>query len=170
MDLTKHKLTIEEFGPITVYTFKRPDTIYFRTIWIVGLGITTVTGDLGRWVFCREFHPSKGEKVSRGYWDEKLEMYSVQKATEFDSDATLKAIEEFEKDYEDSYGEMTEEVKEWLDRLQDAVFDEIEYEQVAYRDKPSNLDYEDVPYGKIRHAQLDLVYDSFDEMCKQIES
>lgn len=168
MNFEKHKLTVEEFGPITVYTFKRPDTINLMTKWIVGLGVTTVTGDLGNWVFCREFHPSKGEKVSRGYWDKKLEMYSVQKAMEFDSYDTLKAIEEFEKDFEDSYGEMTGEVEEWLDRLQDKVFDKIEYEQVAYRDKPSFIEYEDVPYGEIRHAQLDLVYNSFDEMCDRV--
>lgn len=170
MNLTKHKLTVEEFGPITVYTFERPDTINYRTKWIVGLGVTTVIGDLGRWVFCREFHPSKGESVSRGYWDEKLETYSVQKATEFDSNATLESIEEFEKNYEDNYGELTEEVKEWLDRLQDTVFDKIEYESIAFREKPGFIEYEDVPYGKIRHARLDLVYDSFNEMCKRIES
>lgn len=169
MNWTNFELTVERHGDIVVYTFKQLDTINYQTVWIVGKGVTTVTGDLGNWVFCKEFHPCKNQVVSRGYLDEKLEIYSVQESKVFDTEATLKAIQQFKDDFEDNYGEMNEEDEEWIEQLDNHVFDKIEYEEVAFRQKPGYIDYEDVPYGRIRQPRLELVYDAFEEMCKQVK-
>ena len=40
--------------------------------------LCVVTGDVGNWMFCREFHPSSKGHVSDYYWVEKLQMSSSQ--------------------------------------------------------------------------------------------
>jgi hypothetical protein len=166
IDFSKHVLNILEYPDIKIYEFKKPDTVVHGITIIVGKGITSVTGDFGNWIFCREFHLKKGDYVSRGYLDEKLEIYSVQKSDKFDSEQTLKLIKEFKKDFKDYHGrKMNEEEKEWLQLLIDSVDDEIEYTNIAYREKPSDVEYESVPFGEVRHRHLDIVYDAMNEIC-----
>ncbi len=58
--------------------------------------------------------------------------------------------------------------KEWIEQLENNVDDEHEYTYLAYREKPSTIDYESVPFGEKRHFCLDCVYDGFDECCKAL--
>ena len=164
VDFSEHELHVKQYDTISIYHLKKPNTNSCNVKFIVGEGITTVTGDFGNWVFSREFHPLKNEKVSGSYWDEKLEIHSIQKALIFDTDETLKEIENYRKSLE----EIDEETEEWLDRLDNSVFDELEYKNVAFREKPSHIDYEQVPYGEIRHYSLNAVYDAFEYICSKI--
>jgi len=162
IDFSRHILETKDLGDIKVYTFKLPDSDYkHKVVFIVGGGVTTVTGDFGNWVFCREFHPRGTEYISRGYADEKLEINSVQKSSKFDTDRTVELIKEFEQEYEE---ELDEETKDWIEQLDNSVFDETEYLYVAYREKPSWIDYDQIPFGEIRHPWLDAVYDAFNAM------
>ncbi|MDR6548534.1 hypothetical protein J2810_004624 [Chryseobacterium rhizosphaerae] len=151
---------------------KKPETVVNSVKFIVGEGITAVTGDFGNWIFCREFHPSANETVgvSREYFDEKLHIFSQQEAKIFDSEETLKEIKEFKKNYTDYHGErITDEVTEWLKDLMQNIDNEEDYKYYAYRKTPLNVDYSEVPFGKKRHFWLDVVYDAFQEICKALK-
>jgi hypothetical protein len=172
IDFSRHELEITtlEITPnkkVRIHTFKRPDTTNCMLVFINACGVMTVTGDFGNWVFCREFHPSaNGDGVSGGYWDEKLEIASVQKSDQYDSEKTMEAINDFKNDFEDNYGRpMSEEEMDWVERLEGSIDDEHEYVYIAYRENPSSIDYESVPFGKKRHVWLDAVYDGFNEIC-----
>jgi hypothetical protein len=162
IDFSKHILETKDLGDIQVYTFKLPDSDYkHKVVFIVGEGVTTVTGDFGNWVFCREFHPRGTEYISRGYADEKLEINSVQKSSKFDTDRTVELIKQFEEEYLE---ELDEETKDWLEQLDNEASDEVEYTRIAYREQPRWVDYDEIPFGEIRHPWLDAVYDAFNAM------
>ncbi len=170
-DFSKHELKVTRNDDVLIHEFKRPDSIVGKLVFINTRGVMAVTGDFGNWIFCREFHPSgdKDSGVSRGYWDEKLEIYSCQKSKIYSSDQTLKDIKEFVKDFKKNYDrKMNEEEKEWVEELINNVDDEFYYTYIAYRDYPNTISYEDVPYGKERPSHLDCVYDGFDAMCEYI--
>lgn len=168
VDFSEHEVLITQNQFVNVWHLKRPSSIIHNIKYINTNGVLVVTGDFGNWVFCREFHPSEEGYVSGGYWDEKLEILSEQKSHAFDSDVTVELISEFEKDFEQYYGrEMSEEEKEWIEELKSNVYDEIDYVQVAYRNSPSTIERESIPFGQVRHKWLDAVYDGFDEICKR---
>lgn len=171
IDFSKHELKITKLEGVLIHEFKKPDTCECMLVFINTCGVMTVTGDFGNWVFCREFHPSgKEEGISRGYWDEKLEIASVQKPSKYDEEETLSCLNEFKESFSDSYGrEMSEEELEWVDQLENNVDDEFEYTHLAYRDKPNDIDYESVPFGKKRHFWLDAVYDGFEAICAVLQ-
>lgn len=170
-DFSKHELKITENDSVKIYEFKRPDTTNCMLVFINCNNVLTVTGDLGNWVFCREFHPTPDGFVSGSYWDEKLEISSVQKAKVYDSEETAKLIKEFKDSFEDSYGrEMNEYESEWVEELENNVEDEHEYIYIAYRRTPSSIDCEQVPFGKKRHVWLNAVYDGFDAMCSYLKN
>jgi len=169
IDFSKHELKITKLDGVLIHEFKRPDTINCMLVFINTCGVMTVTGDLGNWVFCREFHPSADNEsgVCSGYWDEKLQISSVQKSHKYDADETLKEIKQFKESFFDSYGrDMDEEEIDWVEQLENNVDDEYEYTYIAFREKPIDIDYEDVPFGKKRHYWLDAVYDGFDAICQ----
>jgi hypothetical protein len=166
IDFSKHELTITEHGDFTVYELKKPSTVIHGITFICGKGITTVTGDFGNWVFCREFHPSPNEGVSRCYWDEKLTILSSQRCENYDDETTLKEIQEFKNNFPYNYDrEMNEEEIDWVEQLEENLFDEIDYTTVAYRQKPSTIDYDSIPFGKKRHHWLEVIYDAFNIIC-----
>ena len=133
-------------------------------------GILAVTGDYGNWIFCREFHPSKKEFASDYYWLEKLKIHSVQEGEEFDSEKTIKDIQEQLKDLED-YGytdAQFAEVKEYLvECLRCADLTEQEYTSFAYNNYPSFLDPEDIPMCRSMVYRMFYILDAFDEMCRR---
>lgn len=172
IDFTKHKVEVIQHEGVLIHKFKRPDTMNCAITFINTCGVLSVTGDFGNWIFCREFHPSgnTSEGVSDGYWDEKLQILSQQKAKIYDSEETTKAINEFKDTFNDSYGrEMNEEESDWVESLENDVDDEHEYTHTAYRCKPADIDYESVPFGKKRHFWLSAIYDGFEETCKQLK-
>lgn len=171
IDFTRHKVKITKLDGLLIHEFKRPDTNNCMLRFINTCGVMTVTGDFGNWVFCREFHPSADNEhgVSGGYWDEKLEISSVQKSHQYDAEKTTLLINEFKENFQDAYGrEMNEDEIDWIEQLENNVDDEHEYTYLAYREKPKDIDYESVPFGKKRHFWLDAVYDGFDEICQYL--
>lgn len=171
IDFSKHEVTIIKHDGILIHKFAKPNIIEHSLTFINTCGVCTVTGDFGNWVFCREFHPSKGGRVSDGYWDEKLEIASEsQKSHEYCPKETRELIVEFRSEYEDIYGEEPNaEVLEWLEDLENCADDKLEYENKAYRDTPIDIDYEYIPYGKARHVWLNAVYDGFDALCEKLK-
>lgn len=169
IDFSKHQLIVTEHPNIHIFDLRLDDREYFhRVTFINAHGILAVKGDFGNWIFCREFHPDADGYVSDGYWDEKLTIGSVQKPNLYDTEITLELIKEFEESFQDSYDrEMTEEELDWVETLKYNSDDEVSYTHTAYRDKPSYIDYEDVPYGEVRHRWLPVIYDAFEEMCKR---
>lgn len=172
IDFSKHELKITQLDGILIHEFKKPNTRNCMLVFINTCGVMTVTGDFGNWVFCREFHPSADDEIgsSSGYFDEKLEISSVQKSHKYDADETLKRIVEFKETFDDAYGrEMDEEEMDWIEQLEHNVDDEYEYIYLAYREKPSSIDYVSVPIGNKRHFWLDAVYDGFDTICQLLK-
>ena len=170
IDFSKHEVIVTDVDGLLIHHLKIPNTICNNIKYINTNGIMAVTGDFGNWIFCREFHPSTEGGASAGYWDEKLEISSQQKAKKYDAEETVKRINEFEETFPDYFGrEMNEEEKDWVQRLRRNVDDEYEYIYIAYRDSPSSIDSEAVPFGKVRHKWLEIIYDGFDEMCRRIK-
>ena len=171
IDFSRHELKVTKLEGVLIHEFKRPDTINCMLVFINVGGVMTVTGDFGNWVFCREFHPSASNKhgVSDDYWDEKLEISSVQKSHKYDAKQTTLLINEFKESFQDAYGrEMTEDEIDWIEQLENNVGDEYEYVHLAYVETPSTIDYESVPFGKKRHVWLNAVYDGFDAICEKL--
>lgn len=169
IDFSKHEFKTYEDKYVTIFELKLPNTRMNSIQYINCCGTMSVTGDFGNWIFCREFHPSSDGYVSAGYWDEKLQISSVQESHEFDSDETNEQIEEFRTNYIDENEIVSDEIMEWLEDLEDNVWDKVDYINVAYRQKPDDVEYESVPFGKVRHIWLNYIYDGFDEMCERIE-
>jgi hypothetical protein len=171
VDFTNHKLNIIKHDDIVIYEYKKPGTIINGLTFINAKGVMTVTGDFGNWVFCREFHPKKDDYVSRGYMDEKLQIASEQTSHKFDSETTVNLIKEFKKQFKSAYGrKMNDEEKDWVKDLIYHSDDQHEYIYYAYREKPTTIDYESVPFGKKRHIWLEIIYDAFNEICDLIEN
>ena len=170
VDFSRHELTVKKLDGVLIHTFKRPDSNRCSLVFINTCGVMTVTGDFGNWVFCREFHPSPDGYVSGSYWDEKLEMSSEQKSHKYDSEETLAKIKRFKEEFEDFYGrKMTEEESDWVESLEGSYHDEHEYIYTAYRENPSTIDCESVPFGEKRHFWLAAVYDGFDCICERLK-
>lgn len=151
---------------IDIWDMKLPESEYTNRVrFINSCGTMTVNGDFGNWVFTREFHPSNGGGVSGGYWDEKLEIGSVQKSKNFCSKETIKDLQLFKENLSEL--ENTEEMKDWIKELENSVEDEYEYTHKAYRENPCDIDYEYIPFGETRHTWLNIIYDAFDELCSR---
>lgn len=169
-DFSRHEVrVIMDADGVSIYEFKRPDSINGQLKFISTQGVLTVTGDFGNWVFCREFRPTKDAKVSGSYWDEKLEIHSVQKSHKYSPDETQKEIERFKEEFEDYRGRgASEEELDWIESLESNVNDYYDYIHTAYRENPSSIDFEDVPFGGERHFWLNCVYDGFELMCEKL--
>lgn len=168
IDFSRHQLKVTQQDGVLIHEFKRPDTINCALTFINCRGIMSVTGDFGNWIFCREFHPSarNNDLVSDGYWDEKLQTRSKQEAEKYDADTTTELLKDFRFTFSDYFGrEMDEEESDWVEQLENNVDDETDYTHLAYREKPYNIDYEYVPFGKKHYYWLDAVYDGFDAIC-----
>lgn len=163
IDFSNHEVIITQFNGISIHTLKKIGTNQDIIIYLNACNVLSITGDYGNWIFCREFHPSPNGRVDSGYWDQKLEIASVQKAKAFDSDLTLSEIERVRKEYN------SPDVLKWLDKLKCNVDDEFDYKTIAYREIPNEVDYLDIPYGKKRHYWLDAVYDGFEALCTKLK-
>jgi len=167
IDFSKHELKIEENEYFKRFTFKVPDTIYDMVVFTIMDGHLVVTGDYGSFVFNRAFTPFKGNYVSDRYFCEKLHNYV--EAFQFDKDETEKEIIEKINDASYYVGEKNKtEYIEWLEELKTYLDDKLEYEYQAYRNMPSFIDCEDVPYSTRIKPQLLAIFDAFDEICERI--
>jgi hypothetical protein len=171
VDFSKHELEVIKNDHVLIHRFKLPDREYYHSVTFINTcGIMSVTGDFGNWIFCREFHlNSEFGGVSDGYWNEKLSIHSTQTYAKFDSEATLEEIQEFEEKY-DEENEMPEEVADWVQELKENVDSELDYTNIAYREKPSSIDYECVPFGKKQDSHLSAVYDAIEAICEKLKT
>ena len=180
MDFSKHELIIYDNKlkgdkHLLIHDLKLPDSVCLRIKFINTNDTCLVTGDFGRWSFCREFWPSADGFVSGMYWLEKLRMYSTQDPARYDSKETNKEIQELvdsgleESGYD---GDELKQAKDWFINLLQYVDDEIEYTYEAYRgyDKPEFLDYEMIPFVKEIPIQLKIVFDAFNEICNRLKN
>ncbi|MFA5021296.1 MAG: hypothetical protein WC517_04535 [Patescibacteria group bacterium] len=165
VDFSKHVLTVTEHPDIKIFDFRKPGTSHYAVTFINARGILAVTGDLGNWIFCREFHPSaKGEGVSDGYWAEKLRMSSTQQSSEYSAEEAERQIKEKLKDEDE---ELDDKDKEYLKELLEHTGDGEERFQVwAYDNLPEGRDFEFIPGCKVGNPQLSCVFDAFDAMCR----
>ena len=173
VDFSKHDLIVKKEKGFSTYQLKKPGTIIFNIKFINNNGVMLVIGDVGNWVFCREFAPSIGGFVSDDYWLEKLTINSVQEGSEFNSEETEKEIlqgingELKEIGYE---GDKLHEVVEYYSNLLDYVeCSEWEYTAYAYNNFPSFLCAEDVPFVKVIKNRLQIVFDAFEEICNRLD-
>lgn len=163
IDWSKHELTIKKDQYSTIYILKIPGSSMYSCYFINCMGVLSVTGDLGNWIFCREFHPGPKEGVSDGYWKEKLKISSCQEPSRYDPERTEKEIREMlEED------DLTEEHREFLNECLERVDDELEYTYFAFREYPNDWDLEYTPFVKTASSQLLAVYDAFDEICRRM--
>lgn len=179
VDFSKHEIIETHFQnehhSLDVWDMKAPDSEYYHRVkFINSCGVLTITGDFGRWSFCREFHPSKDGGVSDGYWNEKLSILSKQEYAHFDSEGTKKELKKLVRSGLKDYGytgEKLKEAKEWFKSLIEVVDDEYEYIYEAYRgyERPSFIDHEDIPFVKTQYIWLSIVYDAFEELCKRMK-
>ncbi|MCM8532495.1 MAG: hypothetical protein NE330_15125 [Lentisphaeraceae bacterium] len=99
IDFSEHEVIESLSTNAKIWTLKKLNTNIYSVTFINSCGVLAVTGDLGNWIFCREFHPSKDGKVSDYYWYEKLKISSQQDAKDFNEEETRKAIKQEAKSY-----------------------------------------------------------------------
>lgn len=167
IDFSKHELEIIKNENVLIHILQRPNSSICKVVFINTMGVCSVTGDFGNWIFCREFHPSKDGQVSGGYWDEKLNMHSVQNSDEFNTEQTEKDIDYYVENYVNE--DTSEEELNWIEELRENTDDEYNYIHKAYRDHPSDVDTEYIPLGKVRNPRLNIIYDAFEEICSRIK-
>lgn len=173
MDWSKHELIEELNDTAKIWRLKKPNTITQAVNFINIDGVLLVTGDYGRWSFCREFHPG-GEDVSPPYWLEKIRIGSTQETSVFDREYLQEQlkdkIEKLIEDYADDYGnsDFVKTLQFYAD-LQD--FDGIEAEYISYvnDNKPGCLEWESMPTGKKTDNWLEVIFDAFNEITRRIK-
>lgn len=160
----KHELIITDTEDLKIWHLKIPGTIENNIKYINTNGIMAVTGDFGNWIFCREFHPSPKDGASEGYWIEKLCIASTQEPRKYDSEKTEARIKEMMKEED-----LDEEEKEYLEECLRNVDDELDYAHHAYRNTPSNRDFEYPAFVKSTNIWLLYILDGFDEICRRLK-
>lgn len=168
IDFSKHVLTVKQSEGLLVHKFGVPGSSYYMVKFINTEGILAVTGDLGNWIFCREFHPSEEGAVSDGYWCEKLRISSKQEPYKWDATATEAKIDRILAEEED----LTKEEVEYLKELRQYTNEhELDYTHFAYRQYVGRFDDgEHVPFVKSLNVQLAIVFDAFDEICSRLKA
>lgn len=162
-------------GKVRIDRVHKPGTYYMAVTFINTKGVMAVTGDLGNYIFEREFHPAASNWVSCGYWLEKLsDYYSGQKGVEYDPEATRLLIKSMLDGTDDGVREqpLTEEEREYLEeRLNDASGDDWAYEVEAHLNTVGrfNEDAELVPLCRKLKYRLGCIFDAFNFACDFIE-
>lgn len=176
VDFSSHELIERRVGGVDgvrlTHTLKHPDyEKQYKINFINADGVLVVTGDYGNWIFCREFHPSAEGSVSGGYWMEKLEMYSTQQGTEYNSELTEKEIEEGINGGLEEYGYTGDKLEKAVEYFKELLYyveeNDFNYCAYAFPNKPSFMDYDEVPYVKTTKHRLSIVFDAFEEICKR---
>lgn len=175
-DFNKHILYETHYkNPITghnldVWELKIPNTVLYRIIFVNSCGVLTVSGDFGRFSFCREFHPSKDGYVSDGYWLEKLKIGNDLVWDRYDSEETEKEIKELIKTGLEEYGYEGKRLKQLKQQLRDLleyVDDEVAYKYHAFRGD-IDLDYDMIPICQKESHRLNIIFDAFDYICEKM--
>jgi len=169
IDWAEHELTIVKNDEILIHHLHKPNTYTNSVKFINTNGILAVTGDYGNWIFCREFHPTGKGHVDDHYWIEKLKIASTQEPYHFYSTTAQENLNEFKAKIIEE-GNMTSEIEEWIERLEEHIDDELEYTYILYREKPyGDLDYEELPSCKSLKFWLLYIFDAFEEICERLK-
>lgn len=183
IDWSQHELIIKEDSLCKIHWLKKPDTVLYNVKFIHIEGILVVTGDFGRWSFCRDFDPDGFDKdgVSDSYWCEKIRLGSEQTVSVFDYNTAQQSIQEkidellenseTDRDenicFEDSREQ--EEYDFWND-LMGYCENEIELVNYFRENKPNSLDFEDFPCCKIQNRRLDAIFAAFEEISRRLST
>lgn len=171
IDWSKHSLIISKSNGMSIYTFKNPETNIYKVVWMVGNGITVVTGDFGNWIFDAEFSPNGKKEANVSYMNGYLKHNSTQEYRVWDEDEILDSINEFVEDfYSNNDREMNEEELDWVESLKNSRCDEIDYMFTAYRETPDTIKVGYVPFSKKLHPYLNSIYDAFNQMCLLVKN
>lgn len=178
VDFSNHELIIVEKEDYLKHTLKHPEYSHMYLVEFLNIDDKLiVSGDYGKWMFCREFHPSKDGYVSDHYWVEKLNMDSTQNGYEFDSEATEELIKERLAELEEELenGDIDEdtydEYKEYYEDYCLYYIDENKHTYLtnAHNHIPSKMDHEDVPYVTDILPRLKIIFDAFEEICRRLD-
>ena len=173
VNFDEHELHVKLEEGLMIHHLQRPNTNMFNVKFINTNGVCVVTGDVGNWMFCREFHPSADGYVSDGYWLEKLGMKSTQVGTEYNSEETREEIQEGIDGVLEEWGhegDDLEEAKEYYRGLLNYVeYQESEYITYACDNMPGFMDSEDIPHVRTIIHRLNIVYDAFNEICERLK-
>ncbi len=116
-DFSKHKVFVND----NKHTLALSEKQHCESVNFINYeGILLVSGDFGRWTFCRRFDPSPDGYVSGSYWIEKLEAGSTQNPYIFCGKTAALAIKEKMREVVSNHLEELEEVE-----LTDAVIDKF---------------------------------------------
>lgn len=156
---------------LSVYRLGVSGRTHEEIVFIVGHGITAVTGDWGNWIFNMEFHPKKDGYSEDNYWLEKLRRNSCQEPTVFSSRYCEEEIQEIFDAIDSGQAMATPDDIEFLVGLQASVNSEDSYRNYIFWNKESmwSNSFIDLPTGRKVRQHLLTVFDMFDEMCDRIE-
>ncbi|MCP4372995.1 MAG: hypothetical protein GY797_33545 [Deltaproteobacteria bacterium] len=169
-DFSKHVLITEINPRFRIHWLKLPDTTNFNVKFTNIDEVLLVTGDFGRWTFCREFWPSaSSEGISDGYWCDKLQTWSTQNAMVWDYDTAIEELEELKKEYTIADG-YDDRIHEWIDNCIIAIGDKYDFvPAIRNLHYASDIEYEDLPNGEIIEPTLAIIFDAFEEICERIK-
>ena len=166
IDWSTHQLDIVKNDEILIHDLNVNNSSFLRVKFINTQGVCVVTGDFGNWIFCREFHPVKGAKVSDAYWIEKCS----QKGRVYDPESTgesiINEIKDVKKDY-DNYKE-PDTIIDYYEGCLRYSDDYYAYTDYAYNNMPSFLDIYDVIIVEKTKHRLEIIFDAFEEICNRI--
>lgn len=168
VDFSKHLLYMTETGNFKMHWLKIPKSSIYNVKFINTNGVMIVTGDVGNWIFCREFHPSKEFDISEPYWCEKLENYSTQKPYEFDEETAIESINELIEKYREEYPDYFEEAYEFFEGIKNNSHDEFEFVNYWREYMPEFIYYEDFPCINKTNKRLLVIFDAFEEICSRL--
>lgn len=181
VDFSKHEVIIKKDELTTVHTLSLKDSCLYRVNFINVMDKLLVTGDLGNYVFCRSFIPSKEGYVSPYYWLEKLRILSEQDGEDWDSKGTREKLKEDMQEYidytydgyydfdleENEEDETIEYYKRCIELTEEP---ECYYDAYAYGEYPCCWDGEDVVKVMKIKSRLQIIFDAFNEICNRLEN
>jgi len=170
INFSKHDYVKEQDSVASVYTLKLPNDKYtYRVNFINCLGVCTVTGDFGNWVFNREYYPD-AKHIGMGgieYMIEKLGQFC--NPYYYDDDLIIGYFERMIKEYR-------EELKTCDEEEKDGLQNKIKFLQ-GIPNHGRFLDIEKYLYDSVYnftedswkpvHPYLYTIEEAFREMCRR---
>jgi hypothetical protein len=178
VDWSEHLVDVYTTEDIAIHALVIPGRGAFKSVkFINSHGIMAVTGDYGHWIFSREFNPDDpnvDKEVCDRYWCEKASYNSTQELYEFDPNATHEIIKEWKQEILDEAegAELSERDKKRIE-FWDACDELVDQDNALYYKvracdlKPGFMDYDQVPYQKSIKPWLLIVFDAWEEICRQ---